>query len=778
MSFRPAAAPAPRIAAAAAPPPPPRQRRSGLFSDAITLRPGVVIPRSAPTGGDARPAMESMEAFMRRVQDDRRLTDAQKAAALATEERRRMMITRMNAHGAFLSQYDVAGVPLEVRPVANLEEMYESFKVWEADQARNLAPIRAPALAGDELLHRAYAGRHPPADEHRRMRLGDEFHPGHGPDSGTRAAFAPSLAREESATGGVMDKIKAGVGDALRSAKAAVDLKGAYTLNCLECKDRGDPPSLDAIAFTDRTTVEGVAVPVVVMAVHKQWKDSKTTPGFSVPKVYHADGEPYVMDFVEGKRGNPSGRFPFPPTASSKAQAAHALQSFRDLIFAAGMQKATYLTSLEDEDTEKDAAKRSAMGRGHPAAVVDNDGDFLLLKYPYSCVYKALKEGGKGGLLQYVSSTASGKPAHEKQPSVLPHPDNDKIREQCTYTAMAAVWIPYDLPRLWSRYACILVPIGANNAGQLAMGHAIFVPHKEYGVMAPPTDPSTGKLRPWTDPEALAGLEAKYNHRGDRGTRGGNARLPGYDLLGAYAIDSRMAGADGGSGEDPSPMSEYGPRVTLASEELIVPYLGPSVAAFVVDISDDSMKTKAERSIAENNQAGALIELNKTFRTGMSYASLNAANPGLTYRQYADSIVEKVAAFKVDPPHIYDYAMLDTAARAARALFQSKNQREGLALGLGALLAGYGARKKEAANAQKTLGGKLTLQRDDYERKTGAGFSALEQALEDLWDFHEREDTAAAWHRMARANDVASAVASADDGAASSSESEGGGEGA
>ena len=735
MSFRPAAAPT------AAPAPPPRQRRSGLFSDAIALRPGVVVPRSAPTGGDARPAMMPIEDFRRRVENDGSLTADQKVAALATEDRRREMITRMHARGEFLTQYDDrVSVPLEVRPVADLEKMYGSFKVWEADQDKTLAASRGPALAGDEMLHRAYArtgDQYPPPDRYR-FRIGDEFHPRHGPNPESRAAFAPSLA-EESATGGLMTKLK-GVRDmAVRSAKAAVDLD-SWTLDCEGCKNRGDPPSLDAAAFNG-SVIAGVPVPVVVVATHKQWKPTKSTPGFSVPKAYTNDDGDYVTDFVDAKEGNPSGRFPFPPTVAGAD--GRKLQSFRDVVFAAGLRKAAYMTPAEGDERDDPArpARRSAMGRGHPAVHFESVDELAKseLAYPYSCVRDALLQGGKGDLLQYVKSKGdfATKPAHEQQPSVLPHPDNGNIKDACVYTAMAAVWIPYDLPRLWSRYVCILVPVGASVDGEVAMGHAIFVPHKDYGVVAPPADPTTGKLLPWRTAQTNYHFD-KLNYRGDRGTRGGDAKLPGYDLLGAYAVDTNMVEEDEGKhkGEDLSPQSRYGPAVALASRMLIVPYLKTSVEAFV---SDEKRKQSALESIEQGNQLGALIELNKTFREGAVFNDQKSKNPQLAYRTYVETVVQQVAGFEVREGHIYDHAMLDTAARAARALVQSKGTRAGLGLGLGALLADYGARKKGSENVLKASRGKLAMTKGDYDRQTGAEFAADEPALEDLWDSHDGE---------------------------------------
>ena len=72
---------------------------------------------------------------------------------------------------------------------------------------------------------------------------------------------------------------------------------------------------------------------------------------------------------------------------------------------------------------------------------------------------------------------------------------------------------------------------------------------------------------------------------GDRGTVL-SAKMPGYDMLGAYAIDAHMADDMDMGGEARSPMSDYGPMVELVSKTLVEPYLGPSVAAFVANIPD------------------------------------------------------------------------------------------------------------------------------------------------------------------------------------------------
>ena len=744
MSFRPAgAAPAPRVAAAAAPPAPARRWRSGLFSDAITLRPGVAVPRSAPTSGEA-PAQIPLTYYSSRLNADASLTPDQRTAAMETEAWRRRMIEEMRRPAWFLDQYPTT-LPLEVLDTPELERMYRDFSAWQVDQERNARP--GPALASDEQLHSVYTDTADANHRNRRFRIADDGHPGHNPEM--RAAFAPSLA-EESATGGMMDKLK-GLGNmGKRSAKAAADLD-SWTLDCDACKNRGDPPSLDAVAFT--SAVADAPVPVVVVATHKQWKPTKTTPGFSVPKAYTDDDGDYITDFVDAARGNPSGRFPWPPTADGTQ--GRALQSFRDVVFAAGLRKATYMTHEEEGAEGDNPARRSAMGRGHPAVRFASVAELRdsALAYPYSCVRDALLQGGKGGnggLLQYVESKGDLEqpPAHEQQPSVLPHPANGSIEDACVYTAMAAVWIPYDLPRLWSRYVCILVPIGASQEGGVAMGHAIFVPHKDYGVVASPLDPKTRKLRTWGTADANFHLKT-FNFRGDRGTIGGNAKLPGYDLLGAYALDTNMA-----SGKDKAPSSQggYDPAVRLASRDLIVPYLKASVDAFVSNTKAEERHQMATESLANDNQLGALQELNKTFRERLDFDTQKLANPKLAYRTYVETIVKKVAGFNVEAPTFYDHAMLDTAARAARALVQSKGKRAGLALGLGALLADYGERKKGSKGAHKTAKGALELHKHDYDRTMSVPFTDAERALGGLWDaqwLHDHEEMVAACGPMA-----------------------------
>jgi hypothetical protein len=561
---------------------------------------------------------------------------------------------------------------------------------------------------------------HPPP-EPRPFRIDDADHPGrHRPaeTAAARAASARALAREEeeeeeqtegllSDIGGVYQKLKAGAGDAMRAAKAGTYApKGAYRLACFECKDRGDPPSLDAVAHTD--VVDGASVPVVVVAPHKQWKNSKTVPGFSVPKHYTNDPDPYISDFVGGKRGNPSGRFPFPPTIEGRSDEAHALQSFRDIVFAAGMRKATYFA---DDDSQKDAGRLSAMGKGHPAAVVAKDGlgETDGLQYPYSCVRNALLQGGNGHLLQYVAAAAPGAPPQENLPSVLPFPGNGKnLSDSCVYTAMAAVWIPYGMPGLWSRYACIFVPIGANSS-HVAMGHAIFVPHTDYGVVSPPTDANNAFYK-WVEDEASSEFE-KRNYRGERGTISiMDANLPGYDLIGAYAVDANMAiAAD-------SAAKGYVPKPVLASEALILPYLAPALDAFV---KKHPKLDEARRSVEAGGQVKALLVLNETFRVGEAFGALRESPAH--YRTYTLGLVDQVAGFDVTPPHKYDYAMLDVAARAARVLMKSKATIAGRALGLPELLADYKQRKKGLAKAL-AASPSLQLNAHDYDRKTGAGF--------------------------------------------------------
>ena len=129
----------------------------------------------------------------------------------------------------------------------------------------------------------------------------------------------------------------------------------------------------------------------------------------------------------------------------------------------------------------------------------------------------------------------------------------------------------------------------------------------------------------------------------------------------------------------------------------------------------------------------ALALLNSTFREGAAY---KWKNQGVAYGKYTRGLVNRVASFDVKPPHIYDYAMLDTAARVARMLTNAKRTSAGRALGLGELLVSYKKRKNSAKDGTTTS--TTTLKPEDYSRPTGAAFDATNlMVLEHDWDVCE-----------------------------------------